>query len=89
MKGEKIAKEVMINCNGFYLLYHTNGQMHVNMIINAPASEIINKRNASVANLNHFVQDIRHFMFEQIHIDLHILAATLFANTAASLCKLY
>ena len=32
-----------MNCNGLYLLYHTNGQMHVYMI--APSVKIIDKHN--------------------------------------------
>ena len=32
-----------MNCNGLYLLHHTNGQMHVYMI--APSVKIINKHN--------------------------------------------
>ena len=34
-----------INCNGFYLLYQTNGHMHMKMIISSSAVKIINRRN--------------------------------------------
>ena len=37
----EITKEVFINCNGFYLLQHTNSQMHMNMIISYPAVIVI------------------------------------------------
>ena len=39
--SEKYRIEVLMNCNGLYVLYHTNGQMHVYMI--ASCIEIINK----------------------------------------------
>ena len=44
-KRWEIAKEVSINCNGFYLLCHTNGQMHISMIISVPTVKIFNKNN--------------------------------------------
>ena len=43
-------KLVLINCNGFWLLHHKSGQMHVNTIISdsEPAVKII-KRNVNIA----------------------------------------
>ena len=41
MKRWEITKVVSINCNGFHLLGHASGQMHVNIIISEPAVKII------------------------------------------------
>ena len=49
IKRQESTKILSINFNGFYLLHHASGQMHVNVIIREPAVKIINKCNVNIA----------------------------------------
>ena len=43
LKRQKHLKEVLINCNTFYLICHTIDCMHVNMLIRLRVIKIDNK----------------------------------------------
>ena len=49
LKRWEITKAVLINCNGFWLLRHASGQMHVNIIIIDESAVKIIKRNVNIA----------------------------------------
>ena len=74
-----ITVGLLINCNGFYLLCHTNKKMHVNMSINAPAVKNIQAQNDVIA-ISWFKSQITNhgdFMFKLLHV-----LGLLFSNIA-------